>query len=106
MDAEKSLLQQIRDREQEFAITVEVAKRETDAEIAAARQQAETLITEARERGRAAAETLEHEEMKITGAEVDRIKKEAAAQADAARKNGERHFQTAVDKIMEYVISL
>jgi vacuolar-type H+-ATPase subunit H len=106
MDSEKSLLQQIRDREQEFAIKIETAKRETEAEIAAAYQQADTIITEAGKRRKAAAEALLHEETETTGAEVDRIKKEAAAQADAARKNGERHLPSAVEKITGYVISL
>ncbi|MGA2161580.1 MAG: V-type ATPase subunit subunit G family protein [Methanoregula sp.] len=106
MDSEKSLLQQIRDREQEFAIKIEAAKRETEAEIAAAYQQADTIITEAGKRRKAAAEALLHEETATTGAEVDRIKKEAAALAEAARKNGERHLPSAVEKITEFVTSL
>ncbi|MFZ1898232.1 V-type ATPase subunit subunit G family protein [Methanoregula sp.] len=105
MDAEKSLLQQIRDREREFAIKVETAKRETEAEITAAHQQAETIITEATKRGKTAAEELLNKETIITGAEVDRIKKEAADKAEAVRKNGEMHLQSAVAMITGYVIN-
>jgi len=106
MDSEKSLLQQIRDREQEFTLKIETAKRETEAEIAAAYQQVDTIITEAGQRKKAAAEALLHEETATTGAEIDRIKKEAAVRVDVARKNGERHLPSAVEKIVGYVTSI
>jgi vacuolar-type H+-ATPase subunit H len=106
MDSEKTLLQQIRDKEQEFAIKIETAKRETEAEIAAAHRQADTIIMEAEQRRKTAAEALLHDETATTGAEVDHIKKEAAVQAEAARKNGERHFLSAVEKITGYVTNL
>jgi len=106
MDSEKSLLQQIRDREQEFDIKIETVKRETEAEIAAAYQQADTIITEAGKRRNAATEALLQEETITTGAEVDRIKKEAADKVDAALKNGEKNLSSAVEKITGYVTSL
>jgi len=106
MDSEKSLLQQIRDREQEFDIKIETVKRETEAEIAAAYQQADTIITEAGKQRNAATEALLQEETITTGAEVDRIKKEAADKVDAALKNGEKNLSSAVEKITGYVTSL
>ena len=43
-ETEKTLLQQIREKEQEYAKKIEVIKKETDAAIASAQSEAESLL--------------------------------------------------------------
>jgi vacuolar-type H+-ATPase subunit H len=100
---EKTLLQQIRDKEQEFSEKIETVKQETDTQIAAARSERERLIRDAGQSGKAAAEELYRKDKQKTESEIERMKKAAVIETGAARVKGEKNLQTAVEKIVGYV---
>jgi uncharacterized protein YuzE len=104
MQEEKTLLQQIRDKEQEFSKQVEIVKQETDAQIATASAMREKVLLEAEQTGKITAEELFRKETLKTDTEIERMKKAAAVETEAARVKGERNLPVATDKIVSYVI--
>jgi vacuolar-type H+-ATPase subunit H len=103
MEEKKTLLQQIRDKEQEFSKKIQTVKQETDAQIAAARSEQERTIREAGRSGKTAAEELFRTDKQKTENEIGQMKKVAALETEAARVKGERNLQPAVEKIVGYV---
>jgi vacuolar-type H+-ATPase subunit H len=103
MEEEKTLLQQIRDKEQEFSKKIQTVKQETDAQIAAAMSEQEGTIREAGRSGKTAAEELFRTDKQKTENEIGQMKKVAALETEAARVKGERNLQPAVEKIVGYV---
>jgi len=104
MEEERTLLQQIRDKEQEFSKKIEMVKQETDAQIAAAKNERDTTIQNAGRSGKTAAEELYQKEKQKTDREIDGMKKAAAIETETARIKGERNLTPAVEKIVSYVI--
>ena len=104
MEAEKTLLQQIRDKEQEFSKKLETVKQETDAQIATEKARRDKALLEAERTGKIAAEELLHKEQQKTDLEIERMKKAAAAETNAAKVKGEKNLLLATDKIVSYVI--
>jgi hypothetical protein len=104
MEAEKTLLQQIRDKEQEFSKKLETVKQETDAQIATEKAKRDNSLHEAERTGKIAAEELLRKEQQKTDLEIERMKNAAAAETDAARLKGEKNLPVATDKIVHYVI--
>jgi hypothetical protein len=105
MEEERTLLQQIRDKEQEFSKKIEIVKQETDAQIAAAKNDRDTTVQNAGRSGKTAAEELYLKEKQKTDGEIERMKKTAAIETEKARKKGERNLKPAVEKIVSYVIN-
>jgi vacuolar-type H+-ATPase subunit H len=103
MEEEKTLLQQIRDKEQEFSKKIETVKQETDAQIAAARSEREATIREASRSGKTAADDLYLKEKQKTESEIELMKKAATIETEVARVKGEKNRQQAVEKIVGYV---
>jgi len=103
MEGEKTLLQQIRDKEQEFSKKIDIIKQETDSQIAAARTKRENALLDAERTGKIAADGLSRKETLKTDIEIEQMKKTAAAEAEAARVKGERNLPLAVNKIVSYV---
>jgi vacuolar-type H+-ATPase subunit H len=104
MEAEKTLLQQIRDKEQEFSKKLESVKQETDAQIATEKARRDKALLEAERNGKIAAEELLRKEQQKTDNEIERMKNAAAAETNAARVKGEKNLPLATDKIVSYVI--
>ncbi len=103
MEEEKTLLQQIRDKEQEFSKKIETVKQETDAQIAAARTEQEGTIRDAERSGKTAAEELYRKEKQKTESEIGQMKKAAVMKQKLHRVKGEKNLQPAVEKIVGYV---
>lgn len=103
MDEEKTLLQQIREKEQEFAHKLERVKKETDLEVEAARNEAEALLCTIDSAGKAEAERLYWEGKGKIEAAIGELGEEAAAERTAAAATGERNIPRAVDAITGYV---
>jgi vacuolar-type H+-ATPase subunit H len=103
MEEEKTLLQQIRDKEQEFSKKIETVKQETDVQIAAARTEQEGTIRDAERSGKIAAEEFYSREKHKTETEIGQMKKASAIETEAARVKGEKNLQPAVEKIVGYV---
>ncbi len=66
MEAEKTLLQQIRDKEQEFSKKLETVKQETDTQIATEKAKRDNALLEAERTGKIAAEELLRKEQQKT----------------------------------------
>jgi vacuolar-type H+-ATPase subunit H len=103
MIEEKTLLQQIRDKEQEFSKKIETVKQETDAQIAAARSEREGTIRDAGRSGKTAADELYRKDKQKTESEIGQMKKASAIETEAARVKGEKNLPPAVEKIVGYV---
>jgi len=103
MEEEKTLLQQIRDKEQEFSKKLETVKRETDAQIAAAANEREQSIHQAGSSGKKSAEAWYRGEKQKTEATIDQMKKESESETEKAVIKGKRNLLMAVDKIISYV---
>ena len=103
MDENKTLLQQIRDKEQEFAKTLEVVRTSADATIATAKTEVEELICAADKAGKSAAEELYRKEKGLTDAQIGQMKSAAVHNADLASEKGHRNLHQAVEKIVDFV---
>jgi vacuolar-type H+-ATPase subunit H len=103
MDQEKTLLQQIREKEQEFAGKIEVVKKETDAAVAAAENDAESLLCTADSTGKTGAEQLYWQEKGKIEAEIEKLNREAEASRARAVANGEKNLPRAVESITSFV---
>lgn len=103
MEPEKTLLQQIREKEQEYAEKIEGVKKETDLEVEAARNDAEALLCTADGTGKADAERLYWEGKGKIEAEIEALKRGAAAERETAATTGEKNIPRAVDAITGYV---
>jgi len=103
MEPEKTLLQQIREKEQEYARKVERVKAETEAATAAAKNDAESLLCTADSTGTADAERLYWQEKGKIEKEIEELKARAATEREAAAKNGEKNLPRAVQAITGYV---
>jgi hypothetical protein len=103
MEEEKTLLQQIRDKEQEFSRKLETVKQETDAQIAAAENERERSLRQAGISGKNTADALYRGEKQKTEMAIDRMKKEAESEMEKAVIKGKGNLLPAVDKIISYV---
>ena len=103
MDTTKTLLQQIREKEQDVNKTIEAVRQESEAEMAAARAEAEKIRHESDLRGTRAAEELTQKEKEKTEAEVGMLKKNAAAEKERIVKNGEKNKNAASETVVRQV---
>ena len=100
---EKTLLQQIREKEQDVAKKIEDVKAGTDASIATAKTEAENLLCTASAEGKIAAEELYWREKGITGARIDELRDEAGREAATVAERGSKKIPAAADAIVRYV---
>lgn len=100
---EKTLLQQIREKEQDVAKRIEDARAGTEASIAAARTDAENLLCTANAEGKTAAEEVYWREKGRTEARIEQLKQEAGLKAETAAEEGKKNIPLAADAIVRYV---
>lgn len=100
---EKTLLQQIREREQEYAEKIEGVKKETDAAITTAQSEAESLLCTVDSSGKKDAEQLYWQEKGKIEAEVEALRRDAAERRDMAAADGQKNLPRAVEAITRYV---
>ncbi|RPI40816.1 MAG: hypothetical protein EHM53_00505 [Methanoregulaceae archaeon] len=100
---EKTLLQQIREKEQEYAKKIEIVKKETDSAIVSAQSEAESLLCTADSAGKKEAEQLYWQEKGKIEAEIGELKRGAAAARHMAAVRGEKNLPRAVETITGYV---
>jgi Holliday junction resolvasome RuvABC DNA-binding subunit len=103
MEPEKTLLQQIREKEQEYAKKLEIVKTETDAAIASAQSDAESLLCTADSAGKKDAEQLYWEGKGKIEAEIEELKRRAATERDIVQARGEKNLPRTVETIAGYV---
>ena len=103
MDTDKTLLQQIRDKEQELAQKVDAVRAEAEASIAAARTEAEDLLCTADTAGKKTAEEVYWKERGKTEMEIADLKKAAEQERENASVKGTRNVPAAAEQIVRYV---
>jgi hypothetical protein len=104
MEPEKTLLQQIREKEQEYAHKIELVKTETEAATAAAKAEAESLLCTADSTGTAEAERLYWQEKGKIESEIEAMKSRAASMREQEAGKGAENLPRAVQAITRYVM--
>ena len=100
---EKSLLQQIREKEMMISIKVDETRREGEEVILKARKEASELIERSEREGKTAAQEYYEKEMEKLKKEIDQLKNQSNQQALLVRAEGERNLPAAIDKIAKVV---
>ncbi len=103
MEPERTLLQQIRDKEQELASRIDVVRQEADAEVTAARNQAADILCTADKMAKTTAEQVYWKERGRTETEIDALQKAAELELETTTLQGERNIQAAAREIIGYV---
>ena len=103
MDTEKTLLQQIRDKEQEFAKKIDVARADAEALVKAAKAEADELLCTANETGKKSAEQVYWNVRGKTAIEIDALEKNTELDRLVSLEKGERNSSAAAEKIVDYV---
>lgn len=103
MDTEKTLLQQIREKEQEVAKKIDAVRADTDASIAAAKTDAENLLCTANAEGKVAAEEVYWRTRGETEARIEQLQKDAKRDAGMAAEKGRKNIPVAAEAIVRFV---
>ncbi len=103
MSEERSLLQQIGDKEKELNAHLQEVSRQTDLRIAAARKSAAETIRQADEEGKRSANEYLEKERKKTAAEVAELEKSGKYAAETARPKGRANIPPAAGEIVRRV---
>ncbi|WP_174591014.1 V-type ATPase subunit subunit G family protein [Methanocella conradii] len=103
MVGQKTLLEQIRDKESELNRRLELAAKEAEGIVLDARRRAESIIRDAELKGsELAAEHYRRGKAAVDG-QVEEIKGSEAMKASALRERGEKNLPAAVDLIIKFV---
>lgn len=103
MDTERTLLQQIRDKEQELGSRIEAAREKSTALIEAARSEADDLVCTAESMAKTAAEQVYWTERGRTETDIAELKRAAEQETTAALARAEKNVPAAADAIVRYV---
>ena len=88
MDEQKTLLEQIREKESELGMRQEGAIKKAEAIMSAVKLEAEKILADADARGKAVASDQRHTAGERISVEVDEIKARSAKEALALRESG------------------
>jgi vacuolar-type H+-ATPase subunit H len=103
MVAEKSLLQQIREKELMISIKIDETRREAEEVILNARKEASEMIENSDREWKKAAQEYYEKEMEQLKKEIEQLKSQSNQQAMSVRAEGERNLPSAIDKIVKVV---
>jgi len=103
MAAEKSLLQQIREKELTLSIKIDETRREAEEITLRARKEASEMIENSEREGKKVAEEYYEKEMENLKKEIEQLKSQSNQQAMSVRVDGERNLSSAIDKIVKVV---
>ncbi len=104
MIQERSLLQQIREKELAVSISVDEATREAEEIVQNARRDAENILKQAETEGAVEAKTIYENEMSKVEQEVERLKSLGTTETMKVREIGERRLDAAVDYVVKSVL--
>jgi len=103
MDEEKSLLQQINEKERELCRRLDVVRTESEERIAQAKQDASETIGTSEMEGKKTAEEYYNKEIEKIRLEADNLKKTGIEEAQSAGEQGKINLPTAIEKIVESI---
>jgi vacuolar-type H+-ATPase subunit H len=101
--AEKTLLQQIREKELLLNIKIEDTRREAEEIILNARKKAEEMIENSEKDGKTAAREYYDTEKESINKEIEKLKNQGSLQVTSVKENGERNLKPAIEKIVKIV---
>jgi vacuolar-type H+-ATPase subunit H len=101
--SDKTLLQQIREKELMLNIKIEEIRRDAEEVIQKARNDAEEMIENSEREGKAAAQKYYENEMEAIKKEIDQQMNRGNLDAISAKESGERNIQPAIKMIVETV---
>lgn len=100
---DKTLLQQIREKELLLNIKIEDTRRDADEIILKARRDADAMIENSKREGKAAAQKYYENEMEAIKKEIDQLMTRGNLEAISIKETGERNLQPAIKMIVETV---
>jgi vacuolar-type H+-ATPase subunit H len=103
MVAEKSLLQQIREKELMLSIKIDETRREAEEITLNARKEASEMIENSEREGKKAAQEYYEKEMENLKKEIEQLRSQSNQQAMSVRVDGERNLPSAIHKIVKVV---
>lgn len=103
MAEEKSLLQQIREKELMISIKIDETRREGEEIILNARKEASEMIENSEREGKKAAQEYFEKEMERLRKESEQLRNQSNQQAMSVRTEGERNLPSVIDKIAKVV---
>ncbi len=103
MDEQKTLLQQIREKESELSRRQESAIKKAEEILSKAKADAELIAAGADAKGKAMAERYREGRKEQIALEADEIKGRGSAEALALRRAGEEHLSAAAGLIVDAV---
>jgi len=103
MAEEKSLLQQIQEKELMISIRIDETRREGEEIILNARKEASEMIETSERQGKKTAQEYYEKEMERLRKEIDQLRDQSNQQALLVRAEGEHNLPSAIDKIAKVV---
>jgi vacuolar-type H+-ATPase subunit H len=103
MEAERSVLQQIRRKEVELSVKADEARGEAEKIIADAKRTAAEIVKNAEVEGIKAADEFYKKRLASVLNEIENLKKLGEEEAKSAQMKGEQHLSKAIDKIVKVV---
>ncbi|MEA2034317.1 MAG: V-type ATPase subunit subunit G family protein [Euryarchaeota archaeon] len=103
MDEEKSLLQQINEKERELCKRLDMVRAESEERIAQAKEDAIKTIGKSEMEGKKAAEEYYNKEIEKITLEADNLKKTGIKEAQSAGEQGKINLPKAIEKIVESI---
>lgn len=100
---DKTLLQQIREKELMLNIRIEEIRRGADEIVLKARSDAEAMIENSEREGKVAAQKYYENEMEALNKEIDQIMTRGNRETISVKETGEHNLQPAIKKIIESV---
>ena len=101
--AEKTLLQQIREKELLLNIKIEDTRREAEEIILKAREESKERLENSEKEGKAVAQEYYEIEKKKIDKELELLKKQGNLQVTSEKEKGERNLQPAIERIVKIV---
>ncbi len=105
MAEERSLLQQIREKEMMISIKIDETRRESEEILLNARKEASEIIETSERQGKKAAQEYYEREMEKLKKEIEQLRDQSNQKALLVRAEGERNLPSAIDKIAKVVTS-
>ncbi|WAC05194.1 MAG: hypothetical protein OS112_00785 [Methanoregula sp.] len=103
MVPEKSVLQQVREKELMFSIKIYEARGKAEEVIQNARKEASEMVENSEREGKKAARELYEREMEIIRQEVEQLRSQGIQEAKATKAEAERNLEPAIRNIVTTV---
>jgi vacuolar-type H+-ATPase subunit H len=101
--AEKTLLQQIREKELLLNIKIEDTRREAEEIIVKAREKSKEMMESYEKEGKAAAQEYYDIEKEKIDKELEQLKNQGDLQEISEKEKGERNIEPAIERIVKIV---